>query len=242
MYAETGFSVKPEIRNKPIILALKFPVDYPDNHIENQLIQRGCSCVAGVDEAGRGPLAGPVVASAVIVPQGLIYDSINDSKRLNHYRREQLDTEIRKTAIVSVSVVSVEEIERLNILHATMLAMKLAVNGLSVKPDHILIDGNRLPDGLEAPATAIVKGDARCISIAAASIIAKVKRDRIMAELDKDYPDYRWSRNAGYATREHLLALNKYGPTPHHRMGYAPVRKAVEDKIQYARNRKSCLL
>lgn len=199
----------------------------PNDHLEKALYQQGCRLVAGVDEAGRGPLAGPVVAAAVILPQSGVPKSINDSKRLNRKIRNQLYTEILSSAVVSVSVVSVEEIEQLNILHATMLAMQKSVQGLAEQPDHILVDGNRLPAKLTVPASAIVKGDTISISIAAASIVAKVERDRIMELLDEEYPAFGWIRNAGYGTAEHLAALQQFGPTPHHRMGYAPVRKAA---------------
>jgi len=180
--------------------------------------------VAGVDEAGRGPLAGPVVAAAVILDPANIPPGINDSKKLTRRRREALFTAITDGAVVAHGIADVAEIDRLNILQATMLAMGRAVAGLTVMPAMVLVDGNRCPD-LAIPARAVIRGDAMSLSIAAASIIAKVTRDRIMAELARRYPDYGWERNAGYGTAEHRAALNLVGISPHHRKSFAPVRK-----------------
>lgn len=183
--------------------------------------------VAGVDEVGRGPLAGPVVAAAVILPAGRgrrkLSEAVADSKVLSAATREALARDIRKAAMVGVGAACVAEIGRLNILHASLLAMRRALRALPVPAAHVLVDGNRLPENLDCPAEAVVDGDAACASIAAASIVAKVTRDLIMAKLAPLYPGYGWERNVGYATREHCEALLKLGLTPHHRRGYARV-------------------
>lgn len=182
--------------------------------------------VCGVDEAGRGPLAGPVVAAAVILDPERLPAGIDDSKKLTPTRREALYDAIRGSAIASaVALADVAEIERLNILQATMLAMRRAVEQLSPAPAFALIDGNRLPS-LPCPAEAVIGGDARSLSIAAASILAKVTRDRIMREIAGEYPGYGFENHMGYGTPAHLEALNRLGPTPHHRLGFAPVRDA----------------
>ncbi|HZH25643.1 MAG TPA: ribonuclease HII [Azospirillaceae bacterium] len=190
--------------------------------------------VCGLDEVGRGPLAGPVVAAAVLLPDvhdphgGLPADiaaRIDDSKKVPAARRAELATAIRAHARVGVALADVAEIDALNILHASMLAMCRAVEGLGVAPDLALVDGNRAPPGLACRCVTVVKGDARSLSIAAASIVAKVERDRIMAELAQNHPDYGWDRNAGYPTAEHLRALRERGPTPHHRRSFAPVEQ-----------------
>ena len=177
--------------------------------------------VAGVDEAGRGPLAGPVVAAAVVlgaqVPAGLA-----DSKKLTARRRRLLATAILATSTVGVGMASVEEIDTLNILHATLRAMERAVAALGVAPGLVLVDGNRCPDW-RWPSRAIVGGDASEACISAASIIAKVTRDAIMADLHRLHPQYGWDRNAGYGVPQHLAALAEHGPTPHHRRSFAPV-------------------
>ena len=203
----------------------------PDDRLERALAKRGIHTVAGVDEAGRGPLAGPVVAAAVVLSPGKTPAGINDSKKLSAKMRQQLAREIRQTARTSLAIVGVDAIAQLNILHAAMLAMRKALEQLPTLPDHALIDGNRVPADLPVPATAVVKGDAKSLSIAAASIVAKVERDRIMRDLADAYPDYGWSRNAGYATAEHLTALRRFGPTPHHRRDFAPVRKAAAQQL-----------
>ena len=182
--------------------------------------------VAGVDEVGRGPLAGPVVAAAVILP-GEPPDGIRDSKQLSPAARFRLDREIRACSEVAIALASVEEIDRLNILEATMLAMRRAVALLPTPPEAALVDGNRLPE-LACPARAIVKGDARCPAIAAASIVAKEARDCLMRALAIAHPGYGWERNAGYGTAAHLAALGRLGTTPHHRRSFAPIR-AVAD-------------
>ncbi len=192
-------------------------------------LERACpSPVAGIDEAGRGPWAGPVVAAAVIlgaaVPAG-----VTDSKRLSRERREVLFAALRASACIGVGVASVAEIDRLNILAATLVAMRRAVDDLDVAPAHALVDGNRAPE-LACPATAVVGGDGRSLSIAAASIVAKVTRDRIMARLARRYPGFGWERNAGYGTPEHRAALMRLGVTPHHRRSFAPVARLLAER------------
>ncbi len=178
---------------------------------------------AGVDEAGRGPLAGPVVAAAVILDRRRVPHGIDDSKKLNESAREQLYGRIvRSSTGWGVGIVEVEEIDRLNIYHATMLAMSRAVDALGVDPGMVLVDGNALPKWRH-PATAIVSGDALSRSIAAASIIAKVTRDRMMLDYHAQYPGYGWHQNKGYGTAEHRAALTLLGPTPLHRRSFAPV-------------------
>ena len=187
--------------------------------------------VAGVDEAGRGPWAGPVVAAAVILDPASIPDGINDSKVLSRAKREQLLNPILESACVGVGQASVEEIDRLNILQASLLAMRRAVSALATMPDACLVDGN-LDPGLEIPTRLLVKGDAISLSIAAASIVAKVTRDRIMCDLAALYPAYGWERNAGYGVPAHRDALQLVGISPHHRKSFAPIRYlASEDSL-----------
>jgi ribonuclease HII len=183
--------------------------------------------MAGVDEAGRGPLAGPVVAAAVILDDLQPIRGLADSKVLSPRRRESLFDEIRAKALCcSIAQASVEEIDCLNILQATMLAMQRAVEGLRLLPKQVLVDGNRLP-ALRMPAEAIVKGDAKVPAISAASILAKVQRDRLCAELHQRWPDYGFDGHKGYPTPEHLLALRRHGACPAHRRSFAPVREVL---------------
>ncbi len=188
---------------------------------------RDTKLVAGVDEAGRGPWAGPVVAAAVIfragkkVPKGL-----NDSKLLPPERREELFDAISETAWVGVGIMSVEDIDRINILQATLRAMCDAVAALAAIPEIVLVDGNCCPS-VPHPALPVVDGDAKCPSIAAASIIAKVARDRLMEKLSEDFPGYGWHTNKGYGTAEHAKAITRLGVTPHHRRSFAPVQMAL---------------
>ena len=191
---------------------------------ESAAYAAGYTCVCGIDEAGRGPLAGPVMAAAVVLPPDFSLPGLNDSKQLTARRREALyaalmdDDRVKKC----VAEASVEEIDRLNILRATHLAMRRAAEGLTVTADFALIDGLAVP-GFPLPQRNIVRGDALCLSIAAASILAKVTRDRRMQELDALFPHYGFARNAGYGTKEHLLAIQNYGITPHHRRSFGPV-------------------
>ncbi len=197
----------------------------PDFSYETDVLSRGSFCVIGVDEVGRGPLAGPVTACAVQLDPKRIPLGLNDSKVLTVARREALFDEIMAVAKVSVAHASVEEIDTLNILRASHLAMERAVAGLQA--DHALIDGNLIPRGLACAATAIVKGDAKCLSIAAASIVAKVTRDRIMVDLAQQHPGYGWEANAGYPTPAHLRALRTLGVTPWHRRSFKPVHNIL---------------
>lgn len=179
--------------------------------------------ICGVDEAGRGPLAGSVYAAAVILPEQHALVGLNDSKKLTARQRERLSVEIRQQALAwSIASASVEEIDRYNILQATMLAMERAIEGLSLVPDEVLVDGNRLPD-IAIPARAIVQGDAKVQAISAASILAKVRRDQEADELDKRYPGYGFAQHKGYGTPQHLAALTKLGATPEHRRSFSPV-------------------
>lgn len=203
-------------------------VALPDFAFEQAAMERGALVVAGVDEVGRGPLAGPVTAAAVVLDPAGIPPGLNDSKRLSAARREVLADAIWSQArSAAVAHASVEEIDTLNILHASLLAMRRALAALSLPPDHAFIDGNRLPQDLCCPADTLIKGDARCLSVAAASILAKVARDRIMADLARDWPGYGWETNAGYPSAAHLAALKRLGVTPHHRRSFAPVRNIL---------------
>ena len=203
----------------------------PDFSFEDAARQAGAFSIAGVDEVGRGPLAGPVTAAAVILDPARIPAGLNDSKVLTAARRTALAAELAEVALVCVAHASVEEIDALNILRASHLAMCRAVAGLAVPPDHVLIDGNMIPRDLACPAEAIVKGDARCLSIAAASIMAKVARDAIMVDLAQQFPVYGWDRNAGYPTAAHLKVLKSHGATPHHRRSFAPVHNILYQAI-----------
>lgn len=185
--------------------------------------------LAGADEAGRGPLVGNVVAAAVILDPRKPIDGINDSKKLSAAKRERLAVNIRRHALAwSVASVTPEEIDELNILWASMRAMKLALDSLSVSPDHAFIDGNRCPKELCCASTAIVKGDARVAEIGAASILAKVERDAQMLELHASYPHYGFDQHKGYPTKAHMQALQQFGPCPSHRKSFVPVKKILE--------------
>jgi ribonuclease HII len=198
----------------------------PDFAFETAARRRGLT-VAGVDEAGRGPLAGPVVAAAVILDPARIPPGLDDSKKLSRRAREALAGLLLAMAEVSVGEASVEEIDALNILRASHLAMTRALSGLNAAPGFALIDGNLVPRGCPVPAEAVVKGDARCLSIAAASVVAKVTRDRVMVDLAQQFPGYGWERNMGYPSPGHLAALKSLGPTPFHRRSFAPVHKVL---------------
>ena len=176
---------------------------------------------AGCDEAGRGPLAGPVVAAAVILPDGYRNARLNDSKQLGEHQRDQLREEIEREALAwAVAIVEPDEIDRLNILHASTHAMCLAVQQLNTRPDFLLIDGNRFYNETGIPYQCIVKGDAKYMPIAAASILAKTHRDELMTRLHHEYPHYGWDRNKGYPTAEHYQAIEQYGITPYHRRSF----------------------
>ena len=195
---------------------------------ENEKREKGYKLICGVDEAGRGPLCGPVVAGAVILKKDEFIEGINDSKKLSEKKREKLFDEIKEKAIaVGVGIVYQEEIDEINILNATKKAMKMAVENLEVKPDFVLIDGNQNVK-LEMESEPVVKGDALSISIAAASIIAKVTRDRMLIEDDKKYPEYGFAKHKGYGTKAHIEAIKKYGLCPLHRKTFC--KKFVEEK------------
>ncbi len=198
----------------------------PDFTLETAAMARGLTRVAGVDEAGRGPLAGPVVAAAVILNPARIPPGLNDSKRLSAAARDRLFDAIRAAAQVGVGQASVTEIDTLNILRASHLAMTRALSALG-PVDHAIIDGNLIPRDLPCTAEAVVKGDVRCLSVAAASIIAKVTRDRIMVDLSQQFPGYGWDGNAGYPTKSHRAALQILGVTPHHRRSFQPVHQML---------------
>lgn len=192
----------------------------PDFNIENEIKKNGYSFVCGVDEAGRGPLAGPVCAAAVILPEGIEIAGLNDSKKLTEKRREALFAEITKNAVAyAVGFADIKEIEELNILNATFLAMKRAVEGLNIPADFAIIDGNRLPN-LTIPALAVVKGDSKSMSVAAASVIAKVTRDRLLVEYDQQYPQYGFAKHKGYGTKLHYEAIKEHGICEVHRKSF----------------------
>ena len=199
---------------------------FPDFSFETLALDRGARRIVGVDEVGRGPLAGPVTAAAVVLDPGCIPEGLNDSKKLTEKRRGVLAGEILACAEVCIVHVEVEEIDRINILQASLAAMTRAIAGLNHPPCHALIDGNRLPAGLGS-AEAIVQGDGKSLSIAAASIVAKVARDALMVDLAQQHPGYGWETNAGYGTGVHLRALQDLGVTPYHRRSFAPVRNIL---------------
>ena len=195
----------------------------PDYSFETDLGVR----VAGVDEVGRGPLAGPVTAAAVVLDAARIPEGLNDSKKLTARARERLYAELMACAEVSVAHASVAEIDALNILRASHLAMERAVAGLARAPEHLLIDGNMIPRGIDLPATALVKGDARSVSISAASIVAKICRDRVLVDLAQHHPGYGWETNMGYGSKSHMEALRNLGATAHHRRSFKPVHNIL---------------
>lgn len=203
----------------------------PDFTFELAAMAGGARAIAGVDEVGRGPLAGPVCAAAVILDPDNIPDGLNDSKKLTAKRRAALFDDLMDCADVCIAEATVAEIEEHNILRASHIAMVRAIAGLSAPADFILIDGNMVPRGLATPSQTIVKGDSRSLSIAAASIVAKVWRDRLMVDLAQQHPGYGWDTNAGYPTPVHKKALLKLGVTPHHRRLFKPVHNILyQDK------------
>jgi len=176
---------------------------------------------AGCDEAGRGCLAGPVFAAAVILPEGYCNELLNDSKKLSEHRRDELRTIVERDALAwAVGVVTAEEIDHINILNASFLAMHRAIDALTVRPEHLLIDGNRFKPYRNIPHTCIVKGDGKMMSIAAASILAKTHRDEFMARIHEEFPQYAWNINKGYPTKAHRAAISQYGPSPYHRKSF----------------------
>lgn len=197
-------------------------MNYPNSFIEDKLRSRG-KVPAGIDEAGRGPLAGPVVAAAVIIPKNFELDGINDSKKLNSTKRLILYNKlIEESDCYAIGIIEPQEIDEINILRASLKAMKIAVNNLEKSPDYLLVDGNhRVP--MPIPQEPIIKGDCKCTSIAAASIIAKVTRDRIMENYHNEYPQYNFTKHKGYPTKEHIEALKKFGACPIHRRSYSRV-------------------
>lgn len=197
-------------------------------HSEKRLRAEGFSRIAGIDEAGRGPLAGPVVAAACILPENLFFEHLNDSKQLTPESRDRLFSEITQSSNVSfgIGIIDVQTIDRINILQATFLAMRRAVEALPIRPDYILIDGNQIPH-FEMPTESLVQGDSLSISIAAASILAKVTRDRIMEQLHLEYPQYGFKQHKGYATEQHIEAIHAHGPSPIHRKSFDPVRSML---------------
>lgn len=193
----------------------------PDFQFEKDAIEKGYKFVCGVDEAGRGPLAGPVCAAAVILPFGTEIEGLNDSKKLSEKKREALFDVIKEKALAySIAFASVEEIEEFNILEATFIAMNRAIDSLNQKADFALIDGNRVPKGIKIPCQTVIKGDAKSQSISAASILAKVSRDRLLLEYDKQYPEYNFQKHKGYGTKEHTDLILKHGVCPIHRKSF----------------------
>ena len=199
----------------------------PDFEFERAALANGATIVAGVDEVGRGPLAGPVTAAAVILNPDAIPEGLNDSKRLTVKRRQALYEVLMDTADVSIAHASVEEIDEINILEASHLAMRRALAGLGRAPDYALVDGNRMPRDMPCAGETIIKGDARSVSIAAASIVAKTVRDALMVDLAQQHPGYGWETNAGYGSKTHLEALRNLGVTPHHRRSFKPVHNIL---------------
>ena len=193
----------------------------PDYEYEKAAVSSGFNTICGVDEAGRGPLAGPVCAAAVILPEDTVIEGLDDSKKLSEKKRERLYDEITEKAVAyCVAYGTLEEIESVNILEATFLAMNRAIDGLKVKPDFAIIDGNRVPKGIKIPCATLVKGDSKSMSVAAASVLAKVTRDRLMLTYDEKYPQYNFKKHKGYGTKEHTELLKQYGPSPIHRLSF----------------------
>ncbi len=201
----------------------------PDFQFEKEAMSKGYKFVCGVDEAGRGPLAGPVCAAAVILPEDIEIDGLNDSKKLTEKKREALFDVIKEKALAySIAYATVEEIEEFNILEATFMAMNRAIDSLKTKADFALIDGNREPKGINIPCQTIIKGDAKSQSIAAASVLAKVSRDRLLLEYDKEYPEYNFKKHKGYGTKEHTDLILKHGICPIHRKSF--LKKLLGEK------------
>lgn len=201
----------------------------PDLEYEKAAILSGFKYICGVDEAGRGPLAGPVCAAAVILSSNAEIEGLNDSKKLSEKKREALfDVICEKAVAYSIAYGTLEEIEMFNILEATFIAMNRAIDGLDIKADYALVDGNRIPKGIKIPCETVIKGDTKSASIAAASILAKVTRDRLLLEYDKKYPEYNFKKHKGYGTKEHTELILKYGPCEIHRMSF--LKKLLGEK------------
>ena len=197
---------------------------------ENELYDKGINLIGGIDEVGRGPLIGPVVASCIILPKNYKLEGLTDSKKLSEKKRDKFYDILMKDAVsIGIGIVDEKEIDELNIYQATKKAMAQAVDNMKIKPEHILVDA--MPLELDIPTTSIIKGDAKSITIAAASVIAKVTRDRMMYELDKKYPMYDLKHNKGYPTKKHLEAIDKYGITKYHRLSYGPVKQYCDKLI-----------
>ena len=193
----------------------------PDFLLEKEFAAKGYKFVCGVDEAGRGPLAGPVCAAAVILKEDTVIEGLNDSKKISEKKREALFDVIKEKAVAyCIAFGTVEEIETVNILEATFLAMNRAIEGLQIPADFALVDGNRVPKGIKIPCDTVVKGDSKSCSIAAASILAKVTRDRLMLEFDEKYPEYNFKKHKGYGTKEHTDLILEYGPCEIHRLSF----------------------
>ena len=201
----------------------------PNFELENIYKNEGYEVVVGVDEAGRGSIAGPVTAGAVMFKKDSFPIGLDDSKKLSSQQRAIIFEEIKEKAIYSFAHVPVEDIERINILQAALKAMTLAVESLPITPDLVLVDGNWLPPNLPCKGLAVIKGDQKSLSIAAASVVAKVNRDNLMCRLAREEPAYGWDANKGYGTRKHLEALGKLGPSIHHRKSFLPLRRLFED-------------
>ncbi len=200
---------------------------------EKELYQSGYHLICGCDEAGRGPLVGPVVAGAVILPKNYQLEGLTDSKQLSEKKREKFFEIIKKDAIAyGIGIVSPQVIDEINIYEASRLAMKEAIKNMQVKPDYVITDAMPMP-GYEVPVKSIIKGDAKSITIAAASVLAKVTRDHILYEMDKEHPEYEFARHKGYPTKRHLELLKLYGPTKDYRFTYGPVRDLIETGGQY---------
>lgn len=193
----------------------------PDLEYEKAAREGGFNLICGVDEAGRGPLAGPVCAAAVILPEDCVIEGLNDSKKLSEKKREELFPIIKEKAIAyAIAFGTVEEIEEVNILEATYLAMNRAIDSLEARADYALIDGNRVPRNIKIPCETVVKGDSKSLSIAAASVLAKVTRDRLMLDYDKEYPEYKFAAHKGYGTKAHYEAIAQHGVCPIHRLSF----------------------